>query len=142
MMDIFRLLREMEMLLIDDDEWIRDSLSIYFDSEGCRIVTCETAEEGLQLLDGQHFDIIIADYRLPGMDGVKFFEKSRLSTPDVVKILITAYPTESVSRQAMQASVQKVIPKPFTSNDLLDCLTALTEPSVVHCQEKPLSGIS
>ena len=96
MMDIFSLLRERDMLLIDDDEWIRDSLSIYFDSEDCRIVTCESAEEGFQALDRQQFDIIIADYRLPGMDGIEFFEKSRLSHSDVVKILITAYSTDSV----------------------------------------------
>jgi CheY-like chemotaxis protein len=140
MMDIFNLLRKMDILLIDDDEWIRDSLSIYFDSEGCRIVTCETAEEGLQVLDRQRFDIIIADYRLPGMDGIQFFEQSRVSHPDIVKILITAYPTDTVSGQAVQAGVQRVVPKPFTSGDLLECLSALTDPAVISCQEKPLSG--
>jgi DNA-binding NtrC family response regulator len=126
MMEIFNLLRKMDMLLIDDDEWIRDSLSIYIDSEGCCIMTCETAEEGLQVLDRQRFDIIIADYRLPGMDGIQFFEQTHLSQPDVVKILITAYPTDTVSFQAAQAGVQRVIPKPFTSRDLLECLAAFT----------------
>jgi len=141
MMDIFSRLREMDMLLIDDDEWIRDSLSIYFDSEDCRLVTCDSAEDGLQLLGSQQFDIVIADYRLPGMDGIEFFKKSRLSRPDVVKILITAYSTDSVSSQAMQAGVQKVIPKPFTCRDLLDCLAILTEPAVSRCQKKSPSGI-
>lgn len=141
-MNIFSLLKEMDMLLIDDDEWIRDSLSIYFASEGCSIVTCETAEEGLHVLGKHRFDIIIADYRLPGMDGIEFFEQTRLSHPDIVKILITAYPTDTVSCQATQAGVQKVIPKPFTSKDLLECLSALTDPAGNHCQEKPSSGIS
>lgn len=130
MMDIFSRLREMDMLLIDDDEWIRDSLSIYFESEDCRLVTCDSAEDGLQALGSQQFDIVIADYRLPGMDGIEFFEKSRLSHPDAVKILITAYATDSVNCQATQAGVQRVIPKPFTSHDLLDCLAVLTKPSV------------
>ena len=137
MMDIFSRLREMNMLLIDDDEWIRDSLSIYFDSEGCRIVTCGSAEEGLRALDRQRFDIIIADYRLPGMDGIEFFEKSRLTHPDVAKILITAYPADTVSCQAMQAGVQKVIPKPFTSRVLMDCLSFLTGPTVSNCEQNP-----
>lgn len=141
MMDIFSRLREMDMLLIDDDEWIRDSLSIYFDSEDCRIVTCESAEDGLQALDRQRFDIIIADYRLPGMDGIEFFEKSRLTHPDVVKILITAYPTDTVSCQAIQAGVQKVIPKPFTSRILMESLSLLTESAVSPCEQKPPSKI-
>lgn len=141
-MDIFSRLRERDMLLIDDDEWIRDSLSIYFDSEDCRIVTCESAEEGLQVLDRKRFDIIIADYRLPGMDGIEFFEKSRLSHPDVVKIMITAYMTDTVSRRAKQAGVQTIIPKPFTSKELLECLADLTERSVSHSQQKPSSTIA
>jgi DNA-binding NtrC family response regulator len=137
MMDIFCQLRERDMLLIDDDEWIRDSLSIYFDSEDCRLVTCESAEDGLQAMDSQKFDIIIADYRLPGMDGIEFFEKSRLSHPDVIKILITAYPTANVSCRAIQAGVQRVIPKPFTSQDLLECLAVLTKPSAADHRQKP-----
>ena len=140
-MDIFNLLRQMDLLLIDDDEWIRDSLSIYFDSEGCRLVTCETAEEGLQVLDRQRFQIIIADYRLPGMDGIQFFERIRRPHPDVVKVLITAYPTDTVSRRARQAGVQRVVPKPFTSEELLECLTALTDPAAHRCQGGSLSRI-
>jgi len=60
------------------------------------------------------------------MDGIQFFEHTHLSQPDVVKILITAYPTDTVSCLAAQAGVQRVIPKPFTSRDLLECLAALT----------------
>ena len=140
-MDLFSALRSMKVLLVDDDEWIRDSLCIYFESEGCRIHAQATAEDGLNTLNRQKFDVIISDYRLPGMDGVEFFQKIRKSHPDAIKILITAYPTNTVSCQAMQAGVQRVIPKPFTSRIILDCLTALTEPSIVHCQKKPLSGI-
>ena len=95
----------------------------------------------MQILDRQRFDIIIADYRLPGMDGIQFFERILLPHPDVVKILITAYPTDTVSCQARQAGVQRVISKPFTSSELLECLTALMDPMVIHSQEKPPSGI-
>ncbi|UCE54427.1 MAG: response regulator transcription factor [Desulfobacterales bacterium] len=46
-MDVFDKLRTMKILLIDDDEWIRDSLSIFFEAEGCQLMVFETAEEGL-----------------------------------------------------------------------------------------------
>jgi len=46
-MELFRKLKEMRMLLIDDAEWIRDSLSIFFEAEGCQLVALETAEKGI-----------------------------------------------------------------------------------------------
>ena len=45
-MDLFSKLKKMRILLIDDDEWIRDSLSLYFEGEGCHLLALETAEEG------------------------------------------------------------------------------------------------
>ena len=78
-MDLFSKLQKMKMLLIDDDEWIRDSLSFFFDAEGCKLRTFETAEEALKVLRRQHYDIIICDYRLPGMDGCGFFRSSMVN---------------------------------------------------------------
>ena len=121
-MDIFHILRGMCILLIDDDEWIRDSLCIFFESEGCHIVALETAEEGLNALADQRFDIIIADYKLPGMNGIEFISKIDRHCPDAVKVLITAYPTETVEQRAIQAGVRKIVAKPFTAGIILDCL--------------------
>ena len=42
-------------------------------SEGCRLVAFETAEEGIDTLEESSYDIVIADYKLPGMDGLEFF---------------------------------------------------------------------
>ena len=60
----------MKILIIDDDEWIRDSLKIFFEAENCHAVVLETAEEGLAELKYQAYDLIIVDYKLPGMDGL------------------------------------------------------------------------
>lgn len=121
-MNIFNILKNKRILLVDDDEWIRDSLCIYFESEGCHIDAFETAEEGLAAMADRGFDIIITDYRLPGMDGIRFLEKSFALCPDAVKIMITAYPTEALERRVLQIGVKRVIAKPFTSGIILDCL--------------------
>jgi DNA-binding NtrC family response regulator len=125
-MDIFSKLRDMQILLIDDDEWIRDSLSIFFEAEGCRINAFETAEEGLKALEHQKFEIIITDYKLPGMDGLAFYKQIQSSHPDAKKILITAYKTESVVEEARKAGVQHLISKPITPDVLEASLTHLT----------------
>jgi DNA-binding NtrC family response regulator len=76
-MDVFDKLRTMKILLIDDDEWIRDSLSIFFEAEGCQLMVFETAEEGLAELKDQTYDLIIVDYKLPGLDGLEFLKRTQ-----------------------------------------------------------------
>ncbi|UCD82290.1 MAG: response regulator [Desulfobacterales bacterium] len=125
-MDIFSKLRNMKILLIDDDEWIRDSLSIFFEAEGCRIVSVETAEEGLEALRSQDYDIIITDYKLPGMDGIEFLRQIQGSQQNAKKVLITAYKSELVVEEAKKAGVQHLIAKPFTSETIEASLTFLT----------------
>ena len=61
-MKLFSKLRQMKILLIDDDEWIRDSLGLYFEDEGCHLLALETAEEGIEALKGQNYDIIMVVY--------------------------------------------------------------------------------
>ena len=125
-MDIFRKLKDLDILLVDDDEWIRDSLSIFFESEDCCLVTLETAEKALMALNRRKFDIIITDYKLPGMDGIALLKKIKTPHPKAVKILITAYATNAVVRQARQAGAQQLIPKPFTTETIMACLAQLT----------------
>jgi len=123
--DIFLKLKSMNILLVDDDEWIRDSLCIYFESEGCHISAHETAEKALAELDRRKIDVIITDYKLPGMDGIAFLKKVKESHPNAVKIMITAYANEVDVRRAKQAGAQDLIPKPFTSKTIEACLTRL-----------------
>ena len=62
-MDLFSKLKSLKLLIIDDDEWVRDSLRMYFESEGCNIMALETAEEGLKVLKKQVFNIIFIVFR-------------------------------------------------------------------------------
>ncbi len=124
-MDLFSKLKEMKILLIDDDEWIRDSLSLFFQSEGCHLLALETAEEGLEKLKKQAYDIIITDYKLPGMDGLEFLKRIKDSHPDALTILVTAYGSKDVFLKARKMRVQDFIDKPFTIETIEDSLSRL-----------------
>jgi DNA-binding response OmpR family regulator len=115
----------MHLLLIDDDEWVRDSLRLFFESEGCDIVALETAEEGLNLSANRHFDIIVVDYRLPGMDGLEFISRLPASQTDTLKVLITAYGSEDLLLKARRSGFHACIPKPFTTEVIEASLKAL-----------------
>ena len=123
-MDLFEELKKMAVLLVDDDEWVRDSLSLFFDSEGCSLVALETAEEGLKALQERNYDVIIADYRLPGMNGLKFLEcvNEMAAGPNPIKILITAYGNDHVLHEIRRLGIHDYIRKPFSTSTLLTSL--------------------
>ena len=124
-MDLFSKIREMKILLIDDDEWIRDSLSIFFEAEGCPVLALETAEEGIAAIKDQAFDLIIVDYKLPGLDGLGFLKRIHNTQPGAIKVLITAYRNDSVVSEAKKLKVQGFIEKPFTSDTIMASLAHL-----------------
>lgn len=117
----------MKILLIDDDKWIRDSLSLFFESEGILLVACETAEEGLETLGDQTYDIIIVDYKLPGMDGLEFLKRIKESHPGSMKVLLTAYKEDKVIAETNRIGVDDFIEKPFTAKTIEESLSRLIE---------------
>jgi DNA-binding NtrC family response regulator len=124
-MDLFQTLRTMQLLLIEDDEWIRDSLKLFFESEGCHIVTVESAEAGLDVVKQRNFDIIITDYRLPGLSGIDFVERLSADQKGALTLLITAYRSKEVMSKAHSAGVHETIFKPFNSEDIKRSLKRL-----------------
>ena len=124
-MDLFKKLRGKKIMLIDDDEWIRDSLSLFFESEGCELLALETAEEGVQVFLKQPYDIIIADYKLPGMNGLEFFERIKTPGKPVVKILISAFGSEEVISKARTIGIVDIMEKPLTTTTIIETLSKL-----------------
>ena len=122
-----RNLKDMKILLIDDDEWIRDSLSLFFEEEECHLKALETAEDGLKELRQQDYHIVIADYLLPGMDGLEFLEQIKSSHPSLLTILVTAYGSKDLRLKASKIGIDGFINKPFTLKTLEEALSCLVE---------------
>ena len=147
-MDLFSELKKMNILLIDDDEWIRHSMGIFFEFEGCHLDTLETAEEGLEKIKRQDYEVIIVDYRLPGMDGLEFLRRSQKTHPNAMKVLITAYGSREVISEAHELGVRDVIKKPFTIDSIEESLWRLlkereqknSKPNVKHSDKKKKKG--
>ena len=130
-MNLFGTIKHMNILLVDDDKWIRDSMTVLFEAEGCALKALETAEEGLEIIKNQKFDIAIVDYRLPNMDGLEFLERIGVLMPNIMRILITAYGDKKMFSRAKRIGVEEYIAKPFSSENIEETLTRL-----VRAQDK------
>ena len=75
MINSYHKLKSLKTLLIDDDPFIRDSMEMAFSQKGYPLRVVNTAEDGLRALEQEAFDIIISDYKLPGMNGLDFFRQ-------------------------------------------------------------------
>ena len=126
-MNSFCKLKNKRILLVDDDEFIRDSLSLAFMKNGCFLITAKTAEEGLRILKKQGFDVIVSDLKLPGMDGLDFFEQVKTSRLNTLNILITAYGDKDIFSKAFAAGIHDFMEKPFTVSTLTQTLGKLIE---------------
>ena len=121
-MNPFNELKQVKTLLVDDDEFIRDSLKIAFATKGCSMRVAETAEEGLQAIKEERFDVIISDFRLPGMNDLDFLKLATVTHPQAVNILITAYRDEYLFSEAIRMGVTEFIDKPFSVKALAELL--------------------
>jgi len=121
-MNSFNDLKKLKTLLVDDDELIRDSLKMAFSAKGCAMRVAETAEEGLEAIEEEQFDIIISDFRLPGMNGLDFIKRAAFSQPEAVKFLITAYRDDHIFSEALRMGVNEFIEKPFSVKALVALL--------------------
>jgi CheY-like chemotaxis protein len=119
-------LKQMRTMLVDDDPWIRDSMQLLFETEGCPLMTLKSAEEGLDALrQGHCFDLFIVDYRLPGMDGLSFLRQVISMHPKAIRILCTAYANDAVAAGAGSVEIHALVPKPFTTFEFERVLAGL-----------------
>jgi DNA-binding NtrC family response regulator len=82
----------------------------------------ESAEEGLQAIKKQQFDIIISDLRLPGMNGLDFLKLTGVTHPNAIRFLITAYRDDHMLSRAIRSGIDQFIDKPFAVNVLINLL--------------------
>jgi len=97
-------------------------LTLQRTSLDAQVVT--TAEEAMQAVQQQAFDIIICDYRLPGMDGIEFFTLAEPFAPDAAKVLTSAYGFDDLDTESDSTPVDRFVLKPFSIHRLLIELNA------------------
>ena len=121
-MDSLAKLKTLKTLLVDDDPFIRDAMKLAFKRKRFSLCTADTAEEGLEAMHDERFDIIISDFKLPGISGLTFLKQAAASQPGSIKVLISATGSDEVVSEAYRIGADDFLPKPFTLETLLATL--------------------
>jgi DNA-binding NtrC family response regulator len=109
---------ELKMCIVENDELLRDSMVLFFRTKGWHVRAFGSAEEASPALEARPPDIVICDYGLPGMDGMKFLEGVGARHPAAVKILIGCGPSSLLAGNAKRAGIDEVLMKPFSVDEI------------------------
>ena len=107
------------ILIVDDEESIRESLVTLLEMEGYSVETGADGEEGLARIAERPFDLVLLDYALPGMNGMEVLQEIRERDQQLAVIMITAYGTVENAVQAMQSGAANFVQKPWDNEKLL-----------------------
>ena len=113
-----------KILVIDDEELIIESLSRLLEKNGYEVFVVKNGQDAIIMVEEEEFDLILADIRLPGMNGVEIAEdiyKNKLTQGKrkIPLIFMTGYTDQEVEKKARALSPAAYIHKPFDIKDLL-----------------------
>ena len=106
------------ILLVDDEEGIRDSLSVYLRSAGFDVDTAEDALAARDLLRQQAYDLVLSDISMPEVSGLDLLREIKEMNPAIEVIMITAYLDIALAIQAMRSGAYDFFTKPFSPAEL------------------------
>jgi putative nucleotidyltransferase with HDIG domain len=121
-----------KILVVDDEEAIREVISTLLDAQGFQCTTASNGKLGLEAFRKDTFDLVLSDIVMPEMDGLKLLGELRLDDPDVPVIMVTAMHDISIALEAIRAGAYDYILKPFEKDQLyLSVRRALEHRSLV-----------
>jgi DNA-binding NtrC family response regulator len=112
------------ILVVDDEEVIRDVLGSLLAEEGYSVDLAATGEEGLDRFQLRPYDVVLLDVSMPGIGGLRTLEEILKVDPEAVVIIITAYATFKTAVSAMQRGAFSCVEKPFDNKETLRLISA------------------
>jgi DNA-binding NtrC family response regulator len=106
------------LLIADDEQGIRQLLTLVFERLGHRVRAAEGGRRALMLLNEEPADLIVSDIKMPDMDGIELLRAARELSPDVIVVMMTAFATVETAREAFKLGADDFIQKPFDVEEL------------------------
>ncbi|HLL71398.1 MAG TPA: sigma-54 dependent transcriptional regulator [Pyrinomonadaceae bacterium] len=106
------------ILIVDDEQGMRQLLSLVFGRAGHSVRAAENGRRAVELLRESQADLIVSDVRMPDMGGIELLRAARELSPDVAVVMMTAFATVETAREAFKLGADDFIQKPFDVDEL------------------------
>jgi two-component system, NtrC family, response regulator HydG len=106
------------LLVIDDELIVRDSLDKWFREEGYAVTVADSAQDALTKMASQRFDLALVDIKMPGTDGVELQRRMHEIDPDMLAIIMTGYASVETAIAALKNGAYDYVSKPFDPDDI------------------------
>ena len=107
-----------KILVVDDEQSMRDFLAIMLKKDGHEVVTAENGNDALKAVQAEIFDLVITDVKMPGIDGIEVLKTIKDISSETVVIMVTAFATTETAIEAMKLGAYDYIIKPFKVDEL------------------------
>ncbi len=113
------------ILIVDDEQGYRDMLNIDLSNRGFNVLTASGGQEAMEILKEKEVDLIIADMKMPKMDGLDVVIAGRKIRPGIPILLMTGYAVEERVQEALKMKASACLRKPFQITELETALQAV-----------------
>ena len=110
------------VLIVDDDQTIRDTLQTMVDKQGYAVFTADSGEAALKEIDKRHYDLVFLGLRMPGISGVDVLDAVKEKAKDTVFVIVMGHADESIALKAMSKGPLLFVRKPFRDRDIIEVL--------------------
>jgi two-component system response regulator PilR (NtrC family) len=126
------------VLVVDDEEVVRDVLHKILGRQGYQVTAVASAGEGMRRLEDGGFDVVLLDLMLPDQHGMDMLREVRRRDPDLAVIMITAYATVQSAVEAMRAGAFHYLTKPFKNPEVLALVENALEQRTLRAENRSL----
>jgi two-component system NtrC family response regulator len=107
------------IIIVDDDEGIRETLTAILQEEGYRVDSAESGKEAIEKTRTGFYNLALIDVRLPDIEGIDLLKEIKETVPKIRKIIITGYPTLQNAVEAVNNGADAYVLKPFEIEKVL-----------------------
>ncbi|MGC8490637.1 MAG: sigma-54-dependent transcriptional regulator [Syntrophobacteraceae bacterium] len=111
-------MQELDILIAEDEPFQREMLCDFLIEEGHRVAGAGNGEDALRLLEGSYFDLLLLDFKMPGLTGLELLKEAKRLNPSIDAVIVTAFGTIETAVEAMKAGASDYIAKPIDLNQL------------------------
>lgn len=129
------------ILIVDDEFMAREMMQEILEREGYQAIAVGSGQEALTVAEGQDFDLLLADIKMPQMDGLELVQRFRELRPETIPMLITGYASIETAQMAVREGVYDYIVKPFERSDLCAAVAKALRRKIVSDEESRLKEL-